>query len=350
MADDTVKRSAPPKTKPFVFLKVLCEVFPNVSPENLLKDAFELSKHENSEGYMALLENVKKQPIDRKIAGNLKAIYEEGYDIKHIFLYLQAPTESPLNDKTTQDEYLRLWNKEQQFKPRVSKTEILERGLMATKSLVVLVGATTVVPGIALGLYLNEPMVVETGKILAEGMIGAVKDLGEVLSNPTVSNVTENTLKILGLGVAGAAFKGQLKKAESIDLRSKIRDGADNEKNKQVLLKKLEDLPKASQHLISHFSPEETCLFLANDYPTQEKMWQKRPPSFEQRTLSNLVDGKENLMERLWNQAKLSGSSWDSDGRLNGPVTLKDSLLKLRAHKNSLSDKMDAPSAATPSL
>ena len=325
-----ITRDALQKRQAFSFLKALRNVFPSVSLDSLLEDAFELSQHENAEHYMSLLENAKKQTIDKQTEKNLKAIYEQGYDIKHTLLYLAAPTESPLNDKTTKDEYLHLWNSEGQFKPRVSKAEILERSLMATKGLLVLLGATTIVPGILVGISINDPLVVETGKILATETMGVINDFGEAFNQPSVSNVAQNTLEILGLGLAGAAFKSKLKKAQTIDLRSKIRDGARTDEKKDILLEKLNALSKASQHLISHFSPEETCLFLVSDPGTQEKMWKRRPPSFEQRALSNLVDGKERLLERMWQQVKLAGSSWDGENGLSGPVTLRDSLLKLR--------------------
>ena len=336
-SEEKTKRSASS------FLKLLSQSIPNASPEKLWKDSLALSQDVNATEYYKTLARLNLNRVkNQEVLKDAVQIYHAGFDIKHLLLFLQAPEQAPSGAQTTKDEYLTLWNKEGNFKPRISKKEVVERSVIALRGLLVLAGCATILPGVLVGLSIQDPNTVQTGREMASWAFGVVKDVSDAIFTPTVKNIIGSTMTALGVGMTGSSFIEKRKEAQNIDLRSKIRDGAESPQEQDVLLEKLKDFPKSLQHLISHFSPEETCLFLSSDDETQQRMWQKHPPSFKQRCLSNLVDGKvSETLEKMWQEIKIAGSSWDGDGIFSAPSDLNQSADRLRKHKEKKNEQIE---------
>lgn len=303
--------------------------FPFLDAASRWSLAFKVDEDENYklEDIVEIENSIKNELIAQ---GSIKKMYDAGFDLEHILLYLKAPDISPLENQTTKSEYLEKWSASNNFKPRINKVEMLERASAATGSMVVLAGALVVSGTFAYGYYKSNIDIVNTAQELSRYSNDTVGLLARALSDTSIMGLAVK----LGASLALPAWSlikldKESEKAKDLKLSKNLPNNLSDEKRK-FYIKKINDLPFHKHHFLTHFSGEELTLYLRKKDSLRLKMLLSNPPSFEQRCKAILSDDNKGFVTKWRERLQISLSSWDKDELFGKSITLKQRILNMR--------------------
>ena len=316
-------------------------IFPSLSEEEVWKNAFQVTQSPKKDHYKKLFLNMQdassQTPETQK---DFAGMFAAGYDIEHIALFIKAPSEAKYAE-TTKEDYLRLWNKENNFvaKERNQKTRITNTA-SAVPLLTTIAGSVIFFSGLAVGYAVNDQAIIDTAQILSGWSFGPVREVGGAVQTSTAGNIVSASLSTLGLVMVSLSLKKKAEEFEGNELQEKL-GSLENGTEKDRLFAKLKETPKQTQRLLSHFTSEELALFLVSSDQTRENIWRARPPSVDQRLAAGRLEKVLWLGARLSQEINIACSSWENEV---APVNLKENLIRLRAQK----DKPNIPASVAP--